>query len=98
MMTHYTTNEVQSAFWHALQAVHGQRAPYPVPDGQIRRFRGEGENAGACHCWYVLHMSNRPCGCFGGWRTGQTQTWIADKTATTDAEQAIIQGLSVGGA
>lgn len=77
MMTHYTTNEVQSAFWHALQAVHGQRAPYPVPDGQIRRFRGEGDKAGARNCWYVLHMDGRPRGCFGSWRTGQTEAWVA---------------------
>ncbi|MCJ8168370.1 toprim domain-containing protein [Atopomonas sediminilitoris] len=94
MMTHYTTNEVQSAFWHALQAVHGQRAPYPVPDGQIRRFRGEGDKAGARNCWYVLHMDGRPRGCFGSWKTGDTVTWCLNKDASPIDRQQLARQVA----
>lgn len=56
-------------------------------DGKFRRFSSNGKRADDAG-WYVLHDDGIPAGCFGDWRTGYSQTWLADiGRDLTDAEK-----------
>ncbi len=60
-----------------------------VADGQIHRFRVDGDKAGSLNGWYVLHLDGKPFGAFGSWKTGQSISWSAEKPETmTAAERA----------
>lgn len=64
----------------------------PNPDGKIHRYRGQGDKAGALNCWYVLHDGPIAAGAFGSWRTGESHTWHAQRSAPqTPAERAELQ-------
>lgn len=56
-------------------------------DGQIHRFRTEGDRSSERAGWYVLHLGNFegeiPHGAFGDWRTGLSVTWCARQQGTT---------------
>lgn len=61
----------------------------PIADGQLHRYRVEGDRAGSQNGWYVLHAGRVPAGAFGSWKTGQTCTWRAETdTPLTRAERA----------
>lgn len=47
----------------------------PEADGRLHRYRVEGDKAGSCNGWYVLHQDPIPAGAFGSWKTGETYTW-----------------------
>ncbi|WP_197039039.1 toprim domain-containing protein [Guyparkeria halophila] len=49
-----------------------------VADGDMRRYRVEGDKPGSKNGWYVLHGDRNPVGVFGSWRTGAKHTWHAD--------------------
>lgn len=55
------------------------------PEGQLVRFRVEGDKAGSRNGWAVLHRHPIPAGAFGSWRTGETYTWRGelDRPMTT---------------
>ena len=47
----------------------------PIADGQLHRFRVEGDKRGSLNGWYVLHNDELPSGAFGSWKTGMSETW-----------------------
>lgn len=60
----------------------------PAADGQLHRFRVEGDKSGSLNGWYVLHPGTPAFGAFGSWRTGQSHNWSSVKQSTlSDAER-----------
>ena len=71
-----------------------------VSDGQIHRYRVEGDKAGSRNGWYVLFADGVPAGKFGSWKTGETHTWClkaheelteAEKLARAEQQKAAQQ-------
>lgn len=82
------------AFIDALQAAQlSIHKGSLIADGQLHRYRVDGDKAGSTNGWYVLHLDDKPFGAFGSWRTGQSETWTATtaQTMTTDDRQAIAE-------
>ncbi len=56
-------------------------------DGEIHRFRTDGDRGAEQAGWYVLHPGNSvgdvPHGAFGDWRTGVSSTWCAGLESAT---------------
>jgi putative DNA primase/helicase len=60
----------------------------PIDDGELHRFRVEGDNAHALNGWYVLHGGDLPAGAFGCWKRGISETWSAlSKGQMTDKQR-----------
>lgn len=57
------------AFRQAMREAGVQPPPKIVGDGEIHRFRADGDKPGARSGWYVLHLDEWPAGRFGDWRT-----------------------------
>jgi len=47
----------------------------PIADGQLHRFKVEGDRSGSQNGWYVLYDDSNPKGCFGSWKLGINETW-----------------------
>lgn len=63
-----------------------------LPDGQLVRFRVQGDKAGSRNGWAVLHRHPIPAGAFGSWKTGEQHTWKATSNETmTPAQRAELQ-------
>jgi len=75
-------------FRNAIQAA-GLTPPDVIEaDGRMRRFATNGKR-GDDAGWYVLHGDGIPAGAFGDWRSGVSETWLADIGHTlTPAEEA----------
>lgn len=58
-----------------------------IADGQLHRYRVDGDKAGSTNGWYVLHLDDKPFGAFGSWRTGQSETWTASAIQTMTAAE-----------
>jgi phage/plasmid primase-like uncharacterized protein len=66
-----------------------------IADGQLHRYRVDGDKAGSTNGWYVLHLDDKPFGAFGSWRTGQSETWTASAIQTmTAAERKAMVSLA----
>lgn len=67
-----------------------------IADGQLHRYRVDGDKAGSTNGWYVLHLDDKPFGAFGSWRTGQSETWTASaiQTMTTAERKAMTERIS----
>lgn len=65
--------------------------PVVHANGCLHRYRVEGDKAGSCNGWYVLHLDDKPFGAFGSWKTGQSETWspAAAETMNTAERQAL---------
>lgn len=57
-----------------------------VLDGQIYRYRVNGDKSASRNGWYVGHMTPAPHGAFGSWKTGASYTWH-----THQAQKALTQ-------
>lgn len=61
----------------------------PIDDGQLHRFKVEGDKNGSNNGWYVLFGDNNPKGCFGSWKSGINGTWsLNDYKEYTQQEKA----------
>jgi len=47
-------------------------------DGQLVRYRVEGDKPGSSNGWAVFYGGAAPAGAFGSWRTGDNHTWRAE--------------------
>ncbi|WP_232311625.1 toprim domain-containing protein [Thauera chlorobenzoica] len=66
----------------------GQSPPDVIEaDGQLHRYRVEGDKAGSKNAYYVLHLDGRAAGMFGNWKTGLRSTWAADGKRMSEAER-----------
>jgi putative DNA primase/helicase len=61
--------------------------PSIIADGQIHRFRVEGDKSGTTNGWYSFHNDAKPFGAFGSWKTGQSHTWTAAKPESMTAAE-----------
>lgn len=52
-----------------------------VADGQLHRYRVDGDKHGSLNGWYVLYLDSIPSGAFGSWKAGFSQTWCARNRA-----------------
>lgn len=65
-----------------------------VADGQIHRFRAEGDKPGNKSGWYSLHADGCPAGVFGSWKLGEVRTWCSvSRDRQTPAQRADIHRL-----
>src|SRR5690606_31662157 len=72
----------------------GQSPPDVIEaDGQLHRYRVEGDKAGSRNGYYVLHLDGRAAGMFGNWKTGLRSTWAADGKRMSEAEREAIAKL-----
>lgn len=46
-------------------------------DGQLHRFRVDGDKAGSKNGWAVFYGDGIPAGAFGSWKSGVSETWCA---------------------
>lgn len=86
------------AFLDALaDAGLAMHKPALEADGSLHRYRVEGDKSGSSNGWYVLHLTDKPFGAFGSWKTGQSCTWTAEKpeSMTYDERQALQKRLAV---
>ena len=64
-------------FQDAIRAA-GMTAPDTIKaDGELHRFAPNGTR-GDTAGWYVYHDDGIPAGAFGNWRSGESQSWLAD--------------------
>lgn len=56
-------------------------------DGELVRYRVEGDKPGSANGWAVLHAGTAPAGAFGSWRTGATHTWRGEVPAGETARE-----------
>lgn len=80
-------------FHDAMQSVLGPLDWLPIPDGDIHRFHVSGDKPGTQNGWYVLFLGVIPCGVFGSWKAGGSQTWRSRKP--TDHLEAQIIALRI---
>ncbi len=60
-----------------------------IGDGDLHRYRVDGDKSWSLNGWYVLNLDGKPFGAFGSWKTGQSCTWTASRPETmTPAERA----------
>ena len=80
-MTNFNFSELAAAALDALRASglapHDAGKDTPAFDGQLHRYRVEGDKAGSKNGWMVFYGDSLPSGAFGSWRTGQSETWCA---------------------
>lgn len=63
-----------------------------VADGQLHRYRVEGDKPGSLNGWYVLHSGDALAGAFGSWKTDERHTWHqAGSKPLTPAERAALR-------
>jgi len=78
----------------AAIAAAGLGSPAIIADGEIHRFRVEGDRAGSMNGWYCMFLDGRPAGAFGSWKTGERHTWCAGgHDSLTAAEHANIHRM-----
>ena len=82
-----------SLFRDALQSVYGPIDWLPIPDGDIHRFHVPGDNPGTRNGWYVLFLDDIPCGVFGSWKAGGSQSWSSRKPADHLEAQLVAQRI-----
>ncbi|MBK1619827.1 hypothetical protein CKO42_15525 [Lamprobacter modestohalophilus] len=60
-------------------AIHaaGLGNPTIIPDGNVHRFRCDGDKPGSKNGWYALYLDGTPAGVFGSWKLGRTETWCS---------------------
>ena len=62
-----------------------------VADGQLHRYRVEGDKAGSKNGWIVLDLAQPSHGAFGSWKTGQSNTWRPEaQKSLSEAEREVL--------
>jgi putative DNA primase/helicase len=76
------------SFQEAMASTGVNPQELPIDDGELHRFRVDGDKANALNGWYVLHGGDFPAGAFGCWKRGINQTWSAiSKGQMTDKQR-----------
>jgi putative DNA primase/helicase len=83
-----TYQEGVTGFQDAIAAA-GLGRPDIKAEGEVRRFRVEGDKAGTLNGWYVFYPVPVPAGSFGSWKTGITENWcFKSNNQMTEDERA----------
>lgn len=80
-------HEVLDQFKRALRAAGLDTDEALIADGELHRYRVEGDKKGSKNGFYVLHADGIPAGEFGSWKTGQKETWRADIGRNLSSEE-----------
>src|SRR5699024_183230 len=81
-----------ASFQRACESLNGPMNADIQADGQLHRFRAEGDKPGQLSGWYVLHLDGVPAGSFGNWKTGDTRNWCAvNRNQLSPAERQAMQ-------
>jgi len=87
MSTPFTTDH-RVDFQSAMAGTGINPPELPIDDGELHRFRVDGDKANALNGWYVLHGGEISAGAFGCWKRGINQSWCsANKGRMTDRQQ-----------
>ncbi|GAB3108269.1 topoisomerase [Aestuariicella hydrocarbonica] len=74
------------SFQNAMAEV-GLLPQFPiVSDGEIHRFKVEGDKIGSKNGWYVFHLGENPYGAYGSWKYGSAYKWFHKKNRYRDIE------------
>ena len=81
-------NDHRISFQESM-ANHGISSPaLPIDDGELHRFKIDGDKVNALNGWYVLHGGKISGGAFGCWKRGISQTWCStNRGSMTDRQQ-----------
>lgn len=92
---HISQAEIVEQFSGAMRAAGLESKATIKPDGELHRFKVEGDNGGSRNGWYVLHLDGVPAGEFGCWKRNIAETWRADigRELTGDEAKAEQQRL-----
>ena len=71
---------------HGLAPEHGV-----IVNGELHRFRVDGDKSGTRNGWYFIHDGERPAAAFGSWRTGEQYKWRADSSSSERAAPNVQQ-------
>jgi len=80
-------NNHRIAFKDEMHSIGVAFSGLPIDDGELHRFRVEGDKANSINGWYVLHGGEIPAGAFGCWKRGINQTWCAISKSTMNDKQ-----------
>ncbi|WP_201174178.1 toprim domain-containing protein [Halorhodospira halophila] len=58
-----------------------------VADGKLHRYRVDGDEAGSCAGWYVIHLDDIPAAAYGSWKHRVSKTWRAPSPASAAQQQ-----------
>jgi len=84
--------DIVAQFVDAMNAAGLRTDTAIVPDGQLHRFRVEGDKSGSKNGYYILHLDDLPAGHFGSWKHGVSQSWCAKShNEMTPAERQVQQ-------
>ena len=75
-MNAITSNHV-IAFSDAMVAAGLSGCGTPVDDGQLHRFKVEGDKTGSENGWYLLYGGEIPAGAFGCWKRDIQERWCS---------------------
>lgn len=81
MTINHTAGDIVDQFRQVLAGAGLPAAPETnfICDGELHRFRVEGDKKGSRNGWYVLHLDGIPAGSFGSWRAGIAENWCSKK-------------------
>lgn len=86
----YVGAEVVRQFEAVMHAA-GIAPEYPrgslAPNGELIRFRVEGDSKDSKNGWAVLHGDGIPAGMFGNWKTGESHSWCAKRDSELTADE-----------
>ena len=83
-------HQAQADFLDAMHAAGVAPADYGVivGDGELHRYRVEGDKPNTKNGYFTLHMDGIPAGHFGSWKHGIAETWCAkSRDSMTRAER-----------
>ena len=91
-MSKFTYFEALDAFKNAIREAGGTPPDYIQDDGQLHRYRAEGDSAGSKNCAYVYHGNGHPAGYFEDFKRGIKITWKMEgnHTKLSEADRAKI--------
>lgn len=85
-MNNFTYFEAIDAFKSVIRNAGGTPPDYIQDDGQLHRYRGEGDSAGSKNCAYVYHGNGHPAGYFEDFKRGIKMTWRMEGNHTKLSE------------
>src|SRR5690554_7207053 len=90
MTIHHGAGDIIDRFRQVLAEAGLPAAPETnfICDGELHRFRVDGDKRGSRNGWYVLHLDGVPAGAFGSWRAGIAENWCSKRQdQLTEAER-----------
>ena len=75
------------AFQEAMASAGVNPPELPIDDGELHRFRVEGDKANTTNGFYVLHGGEIPAGNFGCWKRSIKTNWCSKTKSSMSANE-----------